>query len=39
MSRLANINEYGGILVYLLSEASSYMNGSIIPIDGGRTTW
>ena len=39
MSRLANVNEYGGIIVYLLSEASSYMNGSVIPIDGGRTTW
>jgi NAD(P)-dependent dehydrogenase (short-subunit alcohol dehydrogenase family) len=39
MSRLANVNEYGGVIVYLLSEASSYMNGSVIPIDGGRTTW
>lgn len=39
MQRLANIDEYAGALIYLLSNASSYMNGSIISIDGGRTTW
>ena len=39
ISRLANKDEYWGIIVYLLSGASSYMNGSIISIDGGRTAW
>ena len=39
LSRLANKDEYAGILIYLLSTASSYMNGSIISIDGGRTAW
>ena len=39
MKRLANIDEYTGAIIYLLSNASSYMNGSIISIDGGRTAW
>lgn len=39
LGRLANKDEYRGAIVFLLSDASSYMNGSIISIDGGRTTW
>lgn len=39
LGRLAQAHEYKGTLIYLLSEASSYLNGSIIPIDGGRTCW
>ncbi len=39
MSRMALKNEYQGILIFLLSNASSYVNGSIISADGGRTTW
>ena len=39
MNRMANKNEYQGLLVFLLSEASSYINGSIIAADGGRSTW
>jgi NAD(P)-dependent dehydrogenase (short-subunit alcohol dehydrogenase family) len=39
MNRLANVNEYQGSLIWLLSDASSYLNGAIIPIDGGRTCW
>lgn len=39
LGRLADVNEYAGALVYLLSSASSYLNGSIISIDGGRTSW
>ena len=39
MNRLANADEYQGTLVWMLSEASSYLNGAIIPVDGGRTTW
>ena len=37
--RLANKDEYRGVIVFLLSDASTYMNGSIIPVDGGRTSW
>ena len=37
MSRMASVNEYQGALVFLMSEASAYMNGSVLSIDGGRT--
>jgi NAD(P)-dependent dehydrogenase (short-subunit alcohol dehydrogenase family) len=39
MGRMANVNEIQGTLVYLLSNASSYVNGAIISVDGGRTVW
>ena len=39
MNRLANSDEYQGALIWMLSDASSYLNGAVIPIDGGRTTW
>lgn len=39
LARMAKQGEYQGILVWMLSDASSYLNGAIIPIDGGRTVW
>ena len=39
MARLASKDEYQGTLLWMLSDASSYLNGAIIPIDGGRTAW
>lgn len=39
MGRLAKIDEYQGTIVWMLSDSSSYLNGAIIPIDGGRTAW
>jgi NAD(P)-dependent dehydrogenase (short-subunit alcohol dehydrogenase family) len=39
MGRMANVNEYQGTLIWMLSNASSYLNGSIVPVDGGRSTW
>jgi NAD(P)-dependent dehydrogenase (short-subunit alcohol dehydrogenase family) len=39
MNRLAKADEYQGALLWMLSDASSYLNGAIIPIDGGRTAW
>jgi len=39
MGRMANKNEISGAIVYLLSDASSYANGTVIIVDGGRTAW
>jgi len=39
MGRLAEADEYQGTLLWMLSEASSYLNGAIVSVDGGRTTW
>jgi NAD(P)-dependent dehydrogenase (short-subunit alcohol dehydrogenase family) len=39
MNRLAKAHEYQGTLIWMLSDASSYLNGAIIPVDGGRTSW
>jgi len=37
LGRMASQDEYQGVLVWMLSEASSYLNGAIIPVDGGRS--
>ena len=39
MKRMANDDEYQGTLLWMLSDASSYLNGAIVPVDGGRTAW
>ena len=37
MGRMAKKNEYNDTILFLASKASSYMNGSTIVVDGGRT--
>ena len=39
MGRMADLNEYKGAIAFLVSNASSHMNGSLLTIDGGRTCW
>ena len=39
MSRMANPDEYRSTIQYMCSDASSYMNGQNIVIDGGRSIW
>lgn len=39
LGRMADVDDYTGAIIFMLSDASSYMNGSIVAIDGGRTCW
>lgn len=39
IGRMADISEYNGTILYMISDASSYMNGSTVIVDGGRTCW
>jgi NAD(P)-dependent dehydrogenase (short-subunit alcohol dehydrogenase family) len=39
MGRMGSENDIVGAIVYLLSDASSYVTGQNIVVDGGYSSW
>lgn len=39
LGRIGKAEEIGQVIAFLLSEKSSFMTGSVIPVDGGLTDW
>ena len=39
MNRMANVDEFNESVLYLISDASRYVNGSNLVVDGGWTAW
>lgn len=39
LGRMANFQDYNSTIIWMLAEQTSYLNGAVIAVDGGRTAW
>ena len=39
LGRMASLDDVSSLIIFLLSDSSSYINGSTLSVDGGRTCW